>query len=139
MSDIRPFKGLRPRADLVQKVASPPYDVLNSAEAREMAQSNPHSFLRVVKAEIDLPEDADVHGDAVYAKSAENFQQMIEGGVLVRDGGPARRGERSRRLTVQRAEASAITHGNCSELQTRELWPFRREEATNPITPVGTS
>ena len=85
MSDIRPFKGLRPRADLVQKVASPPYDVLNSAEAREMASTNPYSFLHVVKAEIDLPVDADVHGDAVYDKSAENFQKMIADGVLVRD------------------------------------------------------
>ncbi len=85
MSDIRPFKGLRPRADLVQKVASPPYDVLNSSEAREMAATNPYSFLHVVKAEIDLPADTDVHGDAVYDKSAENFRQMIRDGVLVRD------------------------------------------------------
>ena len=85
MSDIRPFRGLRPRADLVKQVASPPYDVLNSAEARVMAAGNPHSFLHVNKAEIDLPEDADVHGDAVYDKSAENFRRMIDDGVLVRD------------------------------------------------------
>jgi uncharacterized protein (DUF1015 family) len=85
VSDIRPFKGLRPRPDLVEKVASPPYDVMNSAEAREMAAGNPHSFLHVTKAEIDLPEDADVHGDAVYAKSAENFRRMIDDGVLVPD------------------------------------------------------
>lgn len=85
MSDIQPFKGLRPRPDLVQKVASPPYDVLNSAEAREMGADNPYSFLHVNKAEIDLPEDVDVHGDIVYAKSAENFHRMITDGVLVRD------------------------------------------------------
>jgi uncharacterized protein (DUF1015 family) len=85
VSDIRPFRGLRPRADLVKQVASPPYDVLNSAEARVMATGNPHSFLHVNKAEIDLPEDADVHGDAVYDRSAENFRRMIDDGVLVRD------------------------------------------------------
>jgi uncharacterized protein (DUF1015 family) len=85
LSDIRPFKGLRPRADLVKQVASPPYDVLNSAEARVMAAGNPHSFLHVNKAEIDLSEDVDVHGDVVYDKSAENFRRMIDEGVLVRD------------------------------------------------------
>lgn len=87
MSDIRPFQGLRPRADLVEQVASPPYDVLSSAEARAMAADNPVSFLHVNKAEIDLPEDADVHGDAVYEKSAENLRRMIDDGVLVRDPG----------------------------------------------------
>jgi uncharacterized protein (DUF1015 family) len=85
LSDIRPFRGLRPRADLVEKVASPPYDVLNSAEARQLAAGNPHSFLHVNKAEIDLPEDIDVHGDVVYERSAENFRRMIDEGVLVRD------------------------------------------------------
>jgi hypothetical protein len=54
MAVIHPFKGLRPRPDLVEKVASPPYDVLSSEEARELAGDNPYSFLHVVKAEIDL-------------------------------------------------------------------------------------
>jgi len=85
LSDIRPFKGLRPPVDLVAKVASPPYDVLNSAEARVMAAGNPYSFLRVSKAEIDLPEDIDVHGDEVYEKSAETFRRFLADGVLVRD------------------------------------------------------
>ena len=61
--------------------ASPPYDVLNSAEARQLAAGNPHSFLHVNKAEIDLPEDVDVHGDVVYDKSAENFRRMIDEGM----------------------------------------------------------
>jgi uncharacterized protein (DUF1015 family) len=85
LSDIRPFKGLRPPVDLVAKVASPPYDVLSSAEARVMAAGNPYSFLRVSKAEIDLPEDIDVHGDEVYEKSAETFRRFLADGVLVRD------------------------------------------------------
>jgi len=85
LSDIRPFPGLRPRADLVEKVASPPYDVLNSAEARAMAAGNPRSFLHINKAEIDLPEDVDVHGDVVYDRSAENFRRFQDEGILVRD------------------------------------------------------
>ncbi len=89
MSDIRPFRGLRPRPDLVDKVASPPYDVLNSDEARVMAAGNPHSFLRVSKAEIDLPPDIDVHSDIVYDKSAANFRAMIDQGVLVFDSRPS--------------------------------------------------
>jgi uncharacterized protein (DUF1015 family) len=88
MSDIRPFPGLRPRPDLAAQVASPPYDVLNSEEARELASSNPLSFLHVVKAEIDLPADADLHGEAVYEKSAENYRRMIEEGTLIQDESP---------------------------------------------------
>ncbi|MBN2494460.1 MAG: DUF1015 domain-containing protein [Deltaproteobacteria bacterium] len=89
MSEIRPFRGLRPRPDRVEKVASPPYDVLSSDEAREMARSNPQSFLHVVKAEIDLPADVDVHSEAVYAKSAENYRKLIKDGLLVQDAEPA--------------------------------------------------
>ena len=88
MSDIRPFAGLRPRPDIAADVASPPYDVLSSAEARELAAGNPHSFLHVVKAEIDLEPGADVHSDVVYEKSAENFQKMVQDGVLIRDEAP---------------------------------------------------
>lgn len=85
MSDIRPFRGLRPPVDLVARVASPPYDVINSAEARVMAAGNPYSFLHVNKAEIDLPEDVDIHSDEVYEKSAQNLRRFVADGVLVRD------------------------------------------------------
>ena len=88
MSDIKPFRGVRPRPDLVQEVASPPYDVLNSREAREMAGGNPRSFLHVVKAEIDLPPDVDVHSEAVYELSAAHFRAMRQQGVLIQDETP---------------------------------------------------
>lgn len=88
MTDIRPFRGLRPPVDLVATVASPPYDVLSSVEARALAAGNPHSFLRVSKAEIDLPEDTDVHGDEVYERSVANFRQFRADGVLAPDPGP---------------------------------------------------
>jgi len=85
VSDLRPFRGYRPRPELADKVASPPYDVLNSDEAREMAASNPNSFLHVVKAEIDLDPGIDTHSDPVYRKSAENLRDLIEGDVIRRD------------------------------------------------------
>lgn len=88
MSVIKPFRALRPRRDMAAKVASPPYDVLNSEEARAMAASNPWSFLHVNKPEIDLPPDVDVHSEAVYQKGAENLQKFIREGVLVRDDRP---------------------------------------------------
>ena len=88
MSDIRPFPGLRPQAQLVDKVASPPYDVLSSDEARVIAKQNPSTFLRVVKAEVDLPPDVDVHSDQVYDQSAKNFRRLIDDGVLIRDPSP---------------------------------------------------
>jgi len=88
MSDIRPFKGLRPRPELVQKVASLPYDVLNSQEARELAKDNPMSFLHVVKAEIDFGPDIDVYSDKVYKRGAENLQKFLQDGVLIQDDSP---------------------------------------------------
>ncbi|MHC4792572.1 MAG: DUF1015 family protein, partial [Planctomycetota bacterium] len=88
MADIRPFQGLRPKPELVRKVASPPYDVLNSQEARELAKDNPMSFLHVVKAEIDFGPDIDTHSDQVYKKGAENLQKFLRDGILIQDASP---------------------------------------------------
>ncbi len=86
MSTFRPFKGLRPIPELADKIASPPYDVINSEEAREMAAGNPLSFLHVVKPEIDLDPSIDLYDDRVYAKAAENFNRLIDEGSMVQDG-----------------------------------------------------
>ena len=72
MAVVKPFKGLRPKREYAEKVASPPYDVLNSKEAREMAAGNPYSFLHVVKPEIDLDPDIDLYDEKVYQKGGEN-------------------------------------------------------------------
>ncbi len=88
MSDVRPFKGLRPRADLVARVAAPPYDVMNSEEAREMARGNPLSFLHVSKAEIDFPPEFDSHSPEVYQKGAANLRKLEADGVMFRDKTP---------------------------------------------------
>ncbi|MEI8345924.1 MAG: DUF1015 family protein [Pseudomonadota bacterium] len=88
MATLRPFKGLRPVKELAEKVASFPYDVIDSKEARELAKGNPYSFLHVGKSEIDLPVDTDLYGPKVYAKAKENLQKFIQDKVLVQDSAP---------------------------------------------------
>lgn len=88
MSLIKPFRGLRPVPKHAADVAAPPYDVLNTAEARVRAAGKPWSFLHISKPEIDLPEDTDPYAPVVYAKGAENLQQQIAAGILMRDAEP---------------------------------------------------
>jgi uncharacterized protein (DUF1015 family) len=85
MAHIEPFRGVRPRRDLARLVAAPPYDVLSSEEAREMAAGNPYSFLHIGKPEIDLPPGTNPYADEVYAKGRENFDRLIREGTLARD------------------------------------------------------
>jgi len=82
MAIIKPFKALRPKPELAKQVASRPYDVLNSEEARVEAKNNPHSFLHVTKSEIDVPVNTDTHSQAVYQKAKENLRQFIDDGIL---------------------------------------------------------
>lgn len=89
MARIEPFRAWRPRPEKAELVASPPYDVLNSEEAREMAADNPFSFLHVVKPEIDLEPGIDLYSDRVYAEGAENLQRLKDDGVLIREDRPA--------------------------------------------------
>ena len=86
MATIKPFKGLRPPRELVEKVVSRPYDVLNSEEARAEAEGNEMSLYHVIKPEIDLPIGTDEHDPRVYRKAAENFQKFQDKGWLVQDG-----------------------------------------------------
>ena len=88
MSIIRPLRGLRPLPEMAREVASPPYDVLSSAEARVIAKSNPNSFLRVNKAEIDFDAGVDPYGDEVYRRGKDNLQRLIDDGIMVRDERP---------------------------------------------------
>ncbi len=85
---IRPFAGLRPVPERAGEVLAPPYDVLNSAEARQRAAGCPLSFLHISKAEIDLPEGTDPYDASVYARAAENLRSMVADGVLKRDERP---------------------------------------------------
>src|SRR5688572_5691064 len=82
MAKIKPFKALRPKPEFAATLASKPYDVLNSAEAKEEAKGNPLSFLRITKAEIDLADTIDTHSQAVYDKAKTNLQEFIKQGTL---------------------------------------------------------
>ncbi len=85
---IRAFQGLIPRADLAAELASPPYDVLDTAEAREIIAAQPHSFLRVVRSEATMPEGVDPYGQDVYEQARRNFDQLQKDGELVREDVP---------------------------------------------------
>ena len=89
MAVIRPFRALRPRADRAQLVASVPYDVVNTDEARALAEGNPLSFLHVSRPEIDLPPDTDIHSDVVYRKAVENFETLISNCPLEKEAEPS--------------------------------------------------
>ena len=85
MAMIQPFKALRPQPQLAKQVASQPYDVLSSTEAKQVAAGNPASFLHVTKSEIDLPESVDIHDAAVYEQAKENITAFIKRDVLFRE------------------------------------------------------
>lgn len=85
MSVLKPFKGIRPKPEFAVKVASRPYDVLNSAEAKKEAEGNEYSFFHVIKPEIDLPENIDIHSEIVYQKAKENFEKLLNDKILMQD------------------------------------------------------
>ena len=85
MAIIQPFKALRPQPQLAKQLASRPYDVLNSAEAKKEAADNSASFLHITKSEIDLPESVDIHDAQVYEKAKENLTAFIKRDVLFRE------------------------------------------------------
>jgi uncharacterized protein (DUF1015 family) len=85
MAQLHAFRGFRPGKENVGEVASRPYDVLNSDEARTEVEGNPHSFLHVVKPEVDLPEDINLYSDEVYEKGKENLDRLIAEGYYVQD------------------------------------------------------
>lgn len=86
MATVKPFRGIRPPRNLVEEVASRPYDVLDSEEAREEAKGNEKSLYHIIKPEIDFPAGTDEHDERVYRKAAENFRMFQEKGWLVQDG-----------------------------------------------------
>ncbi|MGH2643737.1 MAG: DUF1015 domain-containing protein [Chitinophagaceae bacterium] len=85
MAIIKPFTALRPKPELASKVASRPYDVLSSSEAREEAQDNPFSFYHISKSEIDLPDKMDAHETRVYEKAKENLDSFIRQQILFQE------------------------------------------------------
>lgn len=106
MLRIQPFSALRPPAELAADVASVPYDVIDTTEARVLAEGRPRSFLHVVRSEIDLPESTDPYDDAVYAQAKQNLDAFINAGILVRD--PQRRFYLYRQIMGSHAQVGLV-------------------------------
>jgi len=85
MADIKAFRGFRPPIEKVEDVASKPYDVMNRAEAKEMAANNDWSFLRITRPEIEFPDSDSAYGEAIYKRARYNFEKFVREGVLVQD------------------------------------------------------
>ena len=88
MAIIKPFKALKPKKELAEQVASRPYDVLNSEEAKKEAAGNNYSFLRITKSEIDLPDGIDTHSQQVYDKAKSNLELFIQNSTLFKEEKP---------------------------------------------------
>lgn len=88
MAILKPFKGFRPKKEFARQIASRPYDVLSSEEARKLVKDNPYSFLHVIKPEVDLPKDIDIHSNKVYEKGRENLMKFIDDGIFFQDPEP---------------------------------------------------
>jgi uncharacterized protein (DUF1015 family) len=85
MATLHPFRALRPNSANASRIAAVPYDVVSTDEARALADGNPMSFLRVSRAEIELPAGTDPYADAVYKKAADNFAALRNGALTVED------------------------------------------------------
>jgi len=88
MAIVKPFRGLRPKPEFCKEIASPPYDVLSTEEARKIVKQNPKSFLRINKAELEFSDDMNPYSEAVYQKGKANLQQLIDNGLMIRDENP---------------------------------------------------
>ena len=128
MSTIRPFRGLRPRPAVASAVASPPYDVLSSDEARALVADNPDSFLRVNKPEVDFPPDTDTYGREIYARGKANLERLVSDGLMFRDDEPCLY---LYRLTWRgRSQTGLVALTSTSEYDTNLI---KKHEHTRPV------
>ncbi|MDH5572231.1 MAG: DUF1015 family protein [Gammaproteobacteria bacterium] len=127
MSLIRPFAALRPVAKYSQDVVAPPYDVLNTAEARQRAQGRPRSFLHISKPEIDLPEGTDPYAAEVYAKGAANLQRLIDEKILFREKSPCYYFYRL--VMGEHEQTGLVAVGSVADYDTNRI---RKHEFTRP-------
>lgn len=89
MATLRPFRAIRPDAELASQVISLPYDVMNRKEAAKMAEGNPYSFLHICRSEIDLPDEENPYDRSVYEKAKSNIEERLEKGIFVKEDKPA--------------------------------------------------
>lgn len=88
MATIAPFRAVRPRPELASQVAAPPYDVVSLKEARDLSKGNPHCFLRIGRAELELGDGVDPYSAEVYQRGADNLRKLINDGVLIQESQP---------------------------------------------------
>lgn len=124
---IKPFRGLRPIPGRAADVAAPPYDVLNTAEARKRAGDQPLSFLHISKPEIDLPDTTNPYAPEVYTKGAENLARLIGDGVLIRDAEPRYYAYRLR--MGDHVQTGLVCAGSVADYDTNRI---RKHEFTRP-------
>ena len=127
MAIIIPFKALRPEVQYAKQVASPPYDVLNSKEAKILAQGNPASFLHITKSEIDLPENIDIHTEEVYKKAKENLDAFLNRNILFVETKPC---YYIYRLVMSSIEQTGLVC--CSSIDDYENDIIKKHELTRP-------
>jgi uncharacterized protein (DUF1015 family) len=127
MITITPFKALRPEVQLAKSVASKPYDVLNSKEAKIEAQGNPNSFLHITKSEIDLPETTDSHSQEVYDKAKENLTAFISRNILFRESKPC---YYIYKLTMNGQSQAGLVCGSSVDDYEKDL--IKKHELTRP-------
>ncbi len=127
MLRVRPFHAIRPLPNLAARVASVPYDVVDRDEAVRLAEGNPHSFLHVIRSEIDLPPETDCYADDVYARAATNLQRLLSEGVLVREDKPC--------LYLYRlvmGDHSQVGLVCCCHIEDYEAGVIKKHERTRP-------
>ncbi len=86
MVQISPFRAIRPRADKAADIISVPYDVVNTEEARALAENRPQSFLRVVRSEIEFPPGTNPYGEEIYDRARDNLEKLISSGAMEQEG-----------------------------------------------------
>ena len=128
MSVIHPFKGLRPRPEVAAVVASPPYDVLSSDEARALVKDNFNSFLRVNKPEVDFEPGISIYSDEVYKRGKVNLQRLVDEGIMLRDNKPC---FYLYRLTWKgQSQTGLVALTSCAEYDQGKI---KKHEHTRPV------
>ena len=125
MAVFRPFKAVRPKGSMAARVAALPYDVMSSAEAREMVKGDPYSFLHVDRAEVDLDPSVSIYDPAVYKKAGENLQKLLDDGINVREERPVY--FIYRQVMGERAQAGIV---GCASIDDYEQNIIKKHELT---------
>ena len=124
---VRPFAALRPAPGRAPEVIAPPYDVLNTEEARKLAENRPWSFLHISKPEIDLPIGTDPYAPGVYAKGAENLKSLRDAGVLRQDDSPCYYAYRL--IMGEHVQVGLVAAASVADYDTNRI---RKHEFTRP-------